>query len=709
MSHADRTNSSRLPADRRPRAGRLGRLGRWSARRLRVVAAIWAAVFIALVALAPQTEHALSGGGWKADGSESSQARTLIDRHFDGAGAYGLSVAVHSSTHTVDAPGFRATLRRVRGVLEREPAVRFASANSVSVSADRRTAVVRAGAAGDDAEMVRAAGRLRARLEGVGSPGVDVLLTGSPAIWSEFNTANKAAMLRSELMSWPLTLAVLVLAFGSVAAAGLPLLLSVLGLVATAGTLWIGAQATDISIWAMNFALMFALAVGIDYALLIVVRFRAALRSGLTPPDAIEVTMDTAGRAVLLSGVAVLASLLAMMVVPSQPFRTSALGILLAVTFVLAASLTILPAILAHLGVRVDRLALPWRGAIQHRSEAFARWARRIWARPIRLGVIALALLVPLAVPATQLRTAMPSVGVLPDDATARAGYAHLQVGSVGERDRDRDDAVGLAAGVLELPPAGVQSALRAPRDVDDLSRLAALAALELRGTIPEPQACRPRPVPSRPRVGGPLVVDLAAQQELPQPVAGAHQIGADVLPAAHQIAQLLVLDRRDRDQRQLAGGQPPGEPDRVALVGLDAVRRVTVAAPGSAHQHLDPLRPRATRQPVAGRRFVDHPRRRLDPAQPRQQLVRTTDDPARGHLARGLVEDRHRDLVGMHVQTDPADCRGRPSSRSATPRGGRRAPAVRRRGGRGHARRGAPTARGARRAPARRRPSHRA
>ena len=80
---------------------------------------------------------------------------------------------------------------------------------------------------------------------------------------------------------------------------------------------------------------MFALAVGIDYAMFVVVRFRAVLRSGLRPEDAVAETMASAGRAVLVSGLAVLASLSAVMVVPSQPFRTSALGIVLAVAFVL--------------------------------------------------------------------------------------------------------------------------------------------------------------------------------------------------------------------------------------------------------------------------------------------------------------------------------------------------------------------------------------
>ena len=90
-------------------------------------------------------------------------------------------------------------------------------------------------------------------------------------------------MMRSELFSWPVTLAILVLAFGSLVAAGLPLMLTITGLVASAGVLYLGTQFADISIWAMNFALMFALALGIDYALFIVARYRAALfGSGLS-------------------------------------------------------------------------------------------------------------------------------------------------------------------------------------------------------------------------------------------------------------------------------------------------------------------------------------------------------------------------------------------------------------------------------------------
>ena len=409
--------------------GVFGRLGRWSARRRRTVFVGWAALIIALGALAPRVEHALSGGGWQADGSESVAARTLIDRHFGGQGSYALAVVVSSARHTEGDTTFRHAIDMAADALRRERAVADVRLPRRGDSISPHVAVVRGGAGADTAEMVRAAARVEKRLKAIAPSGVQLALTGSAALWSQFNEENKAAMLRSEITSWPLTLAVLLVAFGSVAAAGIPLLLSILGLVAAAGALWVGSRVTGITIWAMNFALMFALAVGIDYALFVVVRFRAALRAGLRPLDAVGETMDSAGKAVLVSGLAVLASLSAVILVPSQPFRTSVVGILLAVGFVLAASLTLLPALLATLGSRIDRFSLPWVGAVQHRSEPFARWARLIWRRPVLVGAIAAGLLVALAIPVLSLHTAMPNAGVLTGDASARVGYERLQHG----------------------------------------------------------------------------------------------------------------------------------------------------------------------------------------------------------------------------------------------------------------------------------------
>jgi RND superfamily putative drug exporter len=278
--------------------------------------------------------------------------------------------------------------------------------------------------------MVRAADELKGRLADAAAPGTAVSVTGASGMWSDFNEANKEAMLTSELISWPVTLAILVVAFGALVAAGLPLLLTILSLVASAGSLVIAAQAFDVSIWAMNFALMFALALGIDYALFIVVRFRAALSgSGLSRVEAAAVAMDTAGKAVLFSGITVLISLTAVMLVPSPAFRSMALGIMLSVVFVLAATLTLLPAVLARLGGRVDRFALPWVRAGEHRSTRFARWGERLWSKPLLYGLPALLVLLALAAPVLGLRTGMPSIAVVPPDDPSRVGYEQVAEG----------------------------------------------------------------------------------------------------------------------------------------------------------------------------------------------------------------------------------------------------------------------------------------
>ena len=195
------------------------------------------------------------------------------------------------------------------------------------------------------------------------------------------------------------------------------------GLLGAGGLLFVCGNLFDVSIWAMNFAMMFAIALGIDYALFIVVRFRAALAKGLSPRDATIHTMATAGKVVLASGLTVIAALLAVMLVPVPTFRSVPLGIVLAVLSVLAATLTLLPAALSVLGHRINGGRIRLRSAADHRSERFAAWGRRLWARPLPYGAAALAVLLLVAAPALGLRTGMPTSAVVPHGADSREGH----------------------------------------------------------------------------------------------------------------------------------------------------------------------------------------------------------------------------------------------------------------------------------------------
>ena len=358
--------------------GPIGRLGRYTATNFRVVLVGWLVVAIGLGVLAPKVETALSGAGWETTGSRSVQARQLIDKNFRGLSSFGLMTVVYSPTQTVHDSAFKSTIGKVESTLRADSAVRSVVGPSpgVSISRDGHTAIVQAGAARSSNGMVKAAGALDPRLAALSGGGVQVHLTGASGMWSDFNAANRTAMMKSEVISWPVTLGILLLAFGSLVAAGLPLMLTMIGLAAAAGLLYLGTLVMPISIWAMNFALMFALALGIDYALFVVHRFRGALFGhGMSAIDATALAMDTAGKAVLFSGVTVQISLSAVMLVPSPAFRSMSLGIMFAVIFVLAATLTLLPAVLSRLGPRVDKLALPWAHSGEHRSARFAAGA----------------------------------------------------------------------------------------------------------------------------------------------------------------------------------------------------------------------------------------------------------------------------------------------------------------------------------------------
>ena len=410
--------------------GPLGRLGGWTADHVRAVSIAWLIVAVVLAAFAPKVETALSGAGWQANGSESVQARALIQRNFSGLSSSALMVVVHSAHQTTASAGFSRTIERVQRVLAGDSRVAAVHAPrpGASISADGHTAVVTAGARGDPTAMVAAADKLKSKVGATAAPGVTVSLTGASGMWSDFNAANRSAMMKSELFSWPVTMAILVLAFGSLVAAGLPLLLTIVGLLASAGLLTLLTHGLEISIWAMNFALMFALALGIDYALFVVHRFRGAFFGSRLPVrDAVAVTMDTAGKAVLFSGLTVFVSLSAVMLVPSPAFRSMALGIMLSVAFVLGATLTLLPAVLARLGPKVDAVPLRWVHSGEHRSARFARWGERLWRRPHVYGVAATLVLVLLALPLIGLRTGMPSIKVVPKSDGSRVGYAQVQ------------------------------------------------------------------------------------------------------------------------------------------------------------------------------------------------------------------------------------------------------------------------------------------
>ena len=516
-----------VPAGSRSSTGRtsgpIGRLGRYTATHFRTVLVGWLVVAVVLGFFAPRVESALSGAGWEASGSQSVQARKLVERDFAGLGSYGLMTVVYSPTQTVGSPAFSSAIARVEQTLKANSAVRtvVAPAPGLSISRDGHTAIVQAGAAHNPNEMVAAADSLKGTLHKLSTGAVVVNLTGAAGMWSDFNAANRSAMLKSEVISWPVTLGIMLLAFGSLVAAGLPLMLTMVGLLAAAGSLYLGTLIMPISIWAMNFALMFALALGIDYALFLVMRFRGAFfGSKLDAQEATAVTMDTAGKAVLFSGVTVLISLTAVMLVPSPAFRSMSLGIMLAVIFVLAATLTLLPAVLAKLGPKVDNLSLPWAHSGEHRSARFAAWGERLWRHPLRYGIPALVVLLALAYPVTQLKTSMPSIKVVPTTDSSRIGYNQVQAamgpGATGPLQIVAPAAQAGAVATLAQSDPGIAQVMPTQPGAGGLSLITAI----------------PRQDPSNPAVGATIV---RLRGELPP-----HAVLGGAVAENHDLQSLL-------------------------------------------------------------------------------------------------------------------------------------------------------------------------
>ncbi|MCU4185145.1 MMPL family transporter [Acidiferrimicrobium sp. IK] len=469
MSTTERTQA-RVAKPGNPEAGEgptglFARIGHWTGLHLRPVLVVWLMVLVVFGVFAPKVESALAGAGWQDSTSQSVHARQLIRRDFSGLGSSALQVVVVDRSGPIAAdPAAIATLSKVEATLRANKDVSTVvppQAGS-SISADGRTAVVIAGAAASTNQMVTAADHLATPLSRLGHSHISVTLTGDSALWANFNSANHSAMLRSEMLSWPVTLAILAVAFGSLIAAGLPLMLTMAGLLVAAGALVLANHIAPVSIWALNFALMFSLALGIDYALFLVVRFRSALEHrGVQPGDrgaaaaAAAETLATAGKAVAFSAVTVLASLASILIVPSPAFRSMAIGIMLSVLAVLAATLTLLPAVLGKLGTRINsgrvRLRrggpdLPAGHKLEQRLHA---WGRLLWAHPWPAAVAGLVVLLLAAAPVIGLRTSMPSITIIPASSNARVGYNQVSAAY----------GVGFPGTLQVVVPAGEQAA----------------------------------------------------------------------------------------------------------------------------------------------------------------------------------------------------------------------------------------------------------
>ena len=406
------------------------RLGRLSARRRRQLMLAWLVLTLAAAPLAVTLNGALSGAGWEAQGSIAQRVRDELRSDFPQVGAEAAVVVINQASPVADDG---SAVAAVIAALDGSPGVKAVAdplsmpADAGLVSADGRTVLIPVElSAGSDADLPESAGEVIATVGLLDLPaGARAEVTGEWPVWSDFNLSNEEALQRAELFSGLPTMLLLLVAFGSALAAGLPLLLALAGIAAGFAGLHLAAAITPLSVWSMNFSMMIGLAVGIDYSLFIVSRYREEREDGKNAEDAMAGTLDTAGKAVFLSAVTVVLSLAAVFLVPIMVFRSMALGMILAVVAVAAASLTLLPAILVASGDRV----LVTRGKKDPDRAAEGRWARWTGLAMRRPGITlatGLGVLLLLAAPAAGMNLGMPGAGVVDEGRSSRDGYEML-------------------------------------------------------------------------------------------------------------------------------------------------------------------------------------------------------------------------------------------------------------------------------------------
>jgi RND superfamily putative drug exporter len=403
------------------------RLGAFVVRRRWAVVVAWLAVLIAAVPLAPRAPDALIAGGFQLEDLESARARAVLEREL-GIKPSALALVVHSDSALAGEPVFESELAEVVGRVRQAPSIVAVTShldNPRQVSADRRTVYEIVWIDLPPDRSPDAVPGVRAALSPA-PPDLQLSLAGGPVFYGDILGVSESDLRRSEVISLPLAALLLLLVFGSVVAAGVPLIVGGSAVVVGLAVITILATFTPLSIFVLNLATLLGLGLGVDYALLVTTRFREELSrrgGGRTASGAIDrsavdaavvATVSTAGRAVFFSGLTVLLGLTGLVLFEFMILRSVGIAGAVVVGLAAAAALTLMPAVLAILGPRLESFPLPGRQDVGQPSHAWERLARRVMARPVQVLVPTLALLLVLGTPFLSVRFNAPDATILP-------------------------------------------------------------------------------------------------------------------------------------------------------------------------------------------------------------------------------------------------------------------------------------------------------
>jgi putative drug exporter of the RND superfamily len=466
-------NRTSRPEQSAPR-GRLARLASLSYRRRRAMVAGWLVALVAVIALAPRIAGEFTAD-YSAPGSDSQAARQLVEKRFGGFSGETVDV-VWESPAGARSP---AVKRKIDGlVLEAQTLEGIQRPTPAVYSRDGTTGVLRL-------ELDRAGSRVPVetgeelidRADELNGPGLTVGLGGQPIDQAEGGPGPETTGVLAAMV-------VLLVVFGSLVAAGLPLAVALFGLGISTPLIGVLAGMATVPEWATAVAGLIGVGVGIDYALLVLTRFRAGLDAGASPERAVSEAVMTAGRSVLIAGGTVIVSMLGLFILGLDYMNGVALSASLAVLVVMSAAITLLPALLGFAGRRVDSLRIPLLGRraapAGDQGELASRWSRAVQRRPWAAIAAGAAVLVLLSAPVLGMRLGFPDAGNGSRDNSTRIAY-DLTAEGFG---KGANGPLMLAA---ELPGPRAAQELRAT--LDEIRELPGVASVSEPRTNPQQSA----------------------------------------------------------------------------------------------------------------------------------------------------------------------------------------------------------------------------
>ncbi|MFB9318917.1 MMPL family transporter [Cryptosporangium minutisporangium] len=451
------------------------RLGRTMVRRRWWVIGLAAAFVVFSGVWGTQVFGKLISGGFEDPASESSRADARAEAAL-GRDGTDVLVLYRSSGETVDDPAFQQAVTRTladlpTGVVTRT-ATYWTTKSPALVSSDRQATYAVLTLAGDEEQRTKGLEEIEDELA---VPGLETKVGGPTAVNRDINERVSADIARAETLSMPVLLILLVIIFGSLAAASLPLAVGALAILGAFTALRGLSYLTDVSIFSVNVVTILGLGLAIDYGLFMVGRFREELGRGLDVEDAVARTMATAGRTVAVSGVTVAVSLAGLLIFPLPFLRSMGLGGLSAVVIAMVAALTVLPALFGVLGHRVDALSIrkwfrrrPRVTEVEH--GVWYRLAHSIMRRPVLYAVGVLAVLLLAGAPFLRVEFGGIDTRALPEGTESRVVSETLDEDFVRNGQSPIEAIVTVPAGAGEGDPAGLAQYVAAVRNVDGVT-----------------------------------------------------------------------------------------------------------------------------------------------------------------------------------------------------------------------------------------------